>query len=60
MCCWPGPCARSADQGLTELAIPWPQLAVMLAAAVVVGALAALWPALRAVRLPVLRAIATE
>mgnify|MGYP001013142110 CR=1 FL=1 len=49
-----------ADRGLTELAIPWPQLAVMLAAAVVVGALAALWPALRAVRLPVLRAIATE
>ena len=49
-----------ADRGLTELAIPWPQLAVMLAAAVVVGALAALWPALRAVRLPILRAIATE
>ena len=49
-----------ADQGLTELAIPWPQLAIMLVAAVVVGALAALWPALRAVRLPVLKAIATE
>ena len=49
-----------ADRGLTELAIPWPQLMIMLAAAIVVGVLAALWPALRALRLPVLQAIATE
>ena len=49
-----------ADPGLTELAIPWPQLMIMLAAAIVVGVLAALWPALRALRLPVLQAIATE
>ena len=33
---------------------------IMLAAAIVVGVLAALWPALRALRLPVLQAIATE
>lgn len=32
----------------------------MLGIAVVVGVIAALWPALRATRLPVLRAIATE
>ena len=49
-----------ADRGLTELAIPWPQLMIMLATAIVVGVLAALWPALRALRLPVLQAIATE
>ena len=59
MCCWPGPCARSADQGLTELAIPWPQPAIMLVVAVVVGALAACGRR-RAVRLPVLKAIAAE
>ena len=49
-----------ADEGLTELVIPWSQLGVMLGIAVVVGVIAALWPALRATRLPVLRAIATE
>ena len=49
-----------ADQGLTELSIPWIQLAIMLAVAILVGVLAALWPAVRAVRMPVLKAIATE
>jgi len=49
-----------ADQGLTELSIPWLQLAIMLAVAILVGVLAALWPAVRAVRMPVLKAIATE
>jgi len=49
-----------ADQGLARLVIPWSQLAVMLASAIVVGVLAALWPAARAVRLPVLEAIASE
>ncbi len=42
--------------GLTTLAIPWSQLAGMLALAAAVGVLAALWPALRAARLPVLDA----
>ncbi len=49
-----------ADVGLTTLAIPWAQLAWMLALAVTVGVLAALWPAMRAARLPVLDAITSE
>ena len=48
------------DQGLTSLSIPWNQMVGMLALSVVVGIVAALWPALRASRLPVLDAIATE
>jgi len=46
--------------GLTLLSIPWAQLAAMLALAVAVGILAALWPAMRASRLPVLEAITSE
>ena len=49
-----------ADTGLTTLAIPWAQLAGMLALTAVVGVLAALWPAIRAARLPVLQAVASE
>jgi putative ABC transport system permease protein len=49
-----------ASSGLTLLAIPWTQLAGMLALAVAVGVLAALWPAMRAARLPVLEAITSE
>jgi putative ABC transport system permease protein len=49
-----------ASSGLTVLAIPWTQLAGMLALAVAVGVLAALWPAMRAARLPVLEAITSE
>lgn len=49
-----------ADQGLTALAIPWAQLAAFLVLAVIVGILAALWPAMRAARLDVLRAITSE
>lgn len=48
------------DVGLSTLAIPWPQILAMLALAVVVGVLAALWPGARAARLPVLEAIAQE
>ena len=48
------------DQGLTSLSIPWSQMVGMLVLSVVVGVLAALWPALRASRIPVLDAIATE
>ena len=48
------------DQGLTSLSVPWNQMVGMLALSVVVGIIAALWPALRASRLPVLDAIATE
>ncbi|RYV52949.1 ABC transporter permease [Pengzhenrongella frigida] len=49
-----------ADSGLTTLVIPWAQLTAMLALAAVVGVLAALWPALRAARLPVLDAVASD
>lgn len=48
------------DEGLTTLSIPWDQLVAMLVLSVVVGMVAAVWPALRASRLPVLDAIATE
>jgi putative ABC transport system permease protein len=48
------------DQGLTELAVPVTWLAGFLVAAAVVGVLAAVFPARRAARLDVLRAIATE
>ena len=46
--------------GLTTLAIPWAQLAGMVALAAVVGVLAALWPASRAARLPVLDAVSSD
>ncbi|WP_407341900.1 ABC transporter permease [Pengzhenrongella phosphoraccumulans] len=49
-----------ADLGLTTLAIPWVQLAGMVALAAVVGVLAALWPATRAARLPVLDAVSSD
>ncbi|VEG28111.1 ABC transporter permease [Actinomyces howellii] len=48
------------EEGLTVLVVPWGQLAGMLVLSVLVGVAAALWPALRASRLPVLEAIATE
>ena len=48
------------NQGLKTLAIPWGQMVGMLVLSVVVGVIAALWPALRASRIPVLDAIATE
>lgn len=49
-----------ADDGLSELAVPWANLGGMVALAVVVGVLAALWPATRAARLKVLDAVAYE
>lgn len=49
-----------ADDGLRTLDIPWTQLGAMLGLTVVVGMAAAVWPAVKAARLPVLRAIATE
>ncbi len=48
------------DQGLDKLAIPWSLLGIFLAVSVVVGILAAVWPARRASKLDVLQAIATE
>lgn len=46
--------------GVSKLGIPWGQLVVYLVIAMVVGALAALWPARRAAKLDVLQAITTE
>ena len=46
--------------GLEVLTIPWGQVVGMLVLSVIVGVLAALWPALRASRVPILEAIATE
>jgi putative ABC transport system permease protein len=46
------------NQGLTHIAIPFGQSAVMLVLAALVGVLAALWPAIRAARTRPLEAIA--
>ena len=48
------------DQGLEVISVPSAQLAVFLVLSVVIGVLAAFFPARRAARLDVLRAIATE
>ena len=48
------------DEGLEVVAVPSVQLAGFVAASAVVGVLAAVFPARRAARLDVLRAIATE
>lgn len=48
------------DQGLSQLAVPYGSLLAMLALAVAVGVAAAVWPATRAARLPVLDAISQE
>ncbi|TDC77542.1 FtsX-like permease family protein [Actinomadura sp. 7K507] len=49
-----------ADQGLGVLSIPYGTLVVYLAVAAAIGVLAALWPAWRAGRMDVLKAISTE
>lgn len=48
------------DQGLEVISVPFVQLGVFLVLSVVIGVLAAIFPARRAARLDVLRAIATE
>jgi putative ABC transport system permease protein len=48
-----------SSQGITELAVPAPRMAVFLLVAAVIGVLAAAGPARRAARLKVLDAIAT-
>lgn len=49
-----------SDQGLTVLAIPWGTIIAVLLLAAFVGVVAAVLPAIRAVRLNVLKAIATD
>ncbi len=48
------------NDGITELAIPWSLIGVVLVATAIVGVLAAVWPARRAANLDVLMAIRTE
>jgi putative ABC transport system permease protein len=48
------------DQGLEVISVPVGQLVVFLVLSVIIGVLAAVFPARRAARLDVLRAIATE
>jgi len=49
-----------ADSGLEVLSVPFVQLFVFVVLAALVGVLAAVWPARRAARLDVLRAITTD
>jgi len=49
-----------ADVGLTTLVINWVALGALLVMSGVVGVVAALWPAIRAARLPVLLAVSYE
>jgi putative ABC transport system permease protein len=49
-----------ADDGIDVLRVPFGQLALYVVAAAVLGVAAAVWPAWRAARMDVLRAIATE
>jgi len=49
-----------SGSGLNQLAIPWPTVITVLVTSAIVGVLAAVLPAIRAVRLDILSAIATE
>ena len=49
-----------ADSGIEVLSVPFSQLLIFVVLAGLVGVLAAVWPARRAARLDVLRAITTE
>ncbi len=49
-----------ADQGITSFAVPWVQLIIIVLIAALAGVGAALYPARRAARLDVLRAISSE
>ncbi|ACZ29384.1 protein of unknown function DUF214 [Xylanimonas cellulosilytica DSM 15894] len=49
-----------ADEGLSRLAIPWGQVLAVLGIAVVIGLVAAIGPAVRAARLPVLEAVTVD
>jgi len=49
-----------ADSGIEVLSVPGAQLLMFVALAALIGVLAAVWPARRAARLDVLRAITTE
>ena len=48
------------DEGISELALPWPFLAAYLLAGAAIGVAAAVLPAIRTARVDVLRAISYE
>jgi len=48
------------DQGITGFAIPWLNLAIYTVVAIIAGVVAAVWPAWRASRLDILKAIAAD
>ncbi len=48
------------DEGIDQLVIPYAQLVLYLVAGALIGVVAAVWPARRAARLDVLRAVTTE
>lgn len=50
----------TSEMGVNILSIPWGTLGIMLIATIIVGALAAIGPGLRAARQPILDAIASE
>lgn len=52
--------ASLPESFITTVAVPWGQLASLMLLAVVLGVVAAFWPALRASRMDVLRAITVE
>lgn len=52
--------AALRDSGLEQHVLPWAQIGAFLIVTVLAAALAALWPSVRAARLNVLRAIATQ
>jgi putative ABC transport system permease protein len=59
LCGWALQRASEAD-GMTVLSIPFGQLGLYLLAAIVIGVVAAIWPARRAARTHILRAITYE
>ncbi|PFG37279.1 putative ABC transport system permease protein [Flavimobilis soli] len=48
------------DEGMTQLVVPWGTLGGMVVLAAVVGLVAAVWPSIRAARMPVLDGLAAE
>ena len=48
------------SQGMTTLTIPWDQLVLFLIVAILVGLIASISPARRALKHPVLNAVASE
>lgn len=51
---------RLKDDGFTSRVVPWGQFAIFVVIAVIVGALAALWPAIKASRTKPLEALAED